>query len=155
MTNKELIMERFASAQWRGNLKQGMGFLKTESGCLSNLPYSFLKRFGNEPGTNPEELIAAAHSGCFAMAMSAELDKKNMRAETIDVKATVTLGGVGEGWGIPKIHLDVSAYVPKAEIKLVEEAARIAKDQCPISKLLKADITMNFTLDSHESASMH
>lgn len=148
-------MERSASAQWRGNLKQGMGFIKTESGCLSNLPYSFLKRFGDEPGTNPEELIASAHSACFAMAMSAELDKKGMKAESIDVKARISLEKSGESWSIPRIHLDVSAYVPEASKENVEEAANTAKSNCPVSKLLNADISMTFNMVSHESSSMH
>jgi lipoyl-dependent peroxiredoxin len=148
-------MERFASAQWRGNLKQGMGFIKSESGCLSNLPYSFLKRFGDEPGTNPEELIASAHSACFAMAMSAELEKLHLKAETIDVKAIVSLEKAGESWAIPRIKLDVSAMVPGASPEQVEKAAQTAKANCPISKLLKAEISMNFNLLSSESASMH
>jgi osmotically inducible protein OsmC len=148
-------MERYASAQWRGNLKQGMGFLKSESGCLSNLPYSFLKRFGNEPGTNPEELIASAHAGCFAMAMSAELEKTNLKAETIDVKATVKLEKEGESWGIPEIKLDVLAYVPGGSREVVEQAANAAKNNCPISKLLKTKITMDFNLSGHEAASAH
>lgn len=148
-------MERFASAQWRGNLKQGMGFIKSESGCLSNLPYSFLKRFGHEPGTNPEELIAAAHSACFAMAMSAELEKSKMKAETIDVKARVFLENANGDWSIPRITLDVSAYVPSGPEEKIRAAAETAKTNCPISKLLNAEITMNFTLASHESVMQH
>lgn len=147
-------MERYASAQWRGNLKQGMGFIRTESGCLSNLPYSFLKRFGQEPGTNPEELIASAHSACFAMAMSGELDKKNLKAETIDVRANVMLEQQGAGWSITKVRLDVTAFVPNASREQVEEAAQSAKANCPVSKLLNAEITMNLSIASHQSASM-
>ena len=147
-------MERFASAQWRGNIKQGMGFINTESGCLSNLPYSFLKRFGHEPGTNPEELVASAHSACFAMAMSGELDRRNLKAETIDVRATVTLEQQGTGWSIPRIKLDVTANVPNASRQQIEEAAQSAKVNCPLSKLLRADITMNLNLASQEDASI-
>lgn len=147
-------MERFASAQWRGNIKQGMGFINAESGCLSNLPYSFLKRFGHEPGTNPEELVAAAHSACFAMAMSGELDRRNLKAETIDVRATVTLEQQGTGWTIPKIRLDVTANVPNASRQQVEEAAQSAKTNCPLSKLMRADITMNLNQASQENASI-
>lgn len=147
-------MERYASAQWRGNLKQGMGFITTESGCLSNLPYSFLKRFGNEPGSNPEELIAAAHSACFAMAMSAELEKKKLKPENIDVKANVTIEQIGEGWEISKIKLDVTANVPGASREQVEEVANSAKINCPVSKLLKADISMNFSMAGGAEASV-
>lgn len=148
-------MQRFASSQWRGNLKQGMGFINSESGIISNLPYSFLKRFGEEPGTNPEELIAAAHSACFAMAMSAELEQMNLTAETIDARSTVTLEKSGDSWSVPRIRLDVTAMVPGGSKDLVEKAAQTAKANCPISKLLKAEISLNFNLSSEQSASMH
>lgn len=147
-------MERFASSQWRGNLKHGMGFIRSESGVLSNLPYSFLKRFGEEPGTNPEELIASAHSACFAMAMSGELDKMNFKAETIDAKSTVTLEKSGDSWSIPRIKLDVTATVPGATQEQVEKAAQTAKANCPISKLLKAEITLSFSLASESNATI-
>jgi osmotically inducible protein OsmC len=148
-------MERFASSQWRGNLKQGTGFITSESGVLSKLPYSFLKRFGEEPGTNPEELIASAHSACFAMAMSGELEKMNLKAETIDAKSVVTLERAGDSWGIPRIKLDVTASVPGATFEQVEQAAQTAKANCPISKLLRAEITLNFNLSSEERSAVH
>lgn len=148
-------MERFASSQWRGNLKQGTGFITSESGVLSKLPYSFLKRFGEEPGTNPEELIASAHSACFAMAMSGELEKMNLKAETIDAKSVVTLERTGDSWGIPRIKLDVTASVPGATFEQVEQAAQTAKANCPISKLLRAEITLNFNLSSEERSAVH
>ena len=148
-------MKRSASAEWRGDLRQGRGIINSESGSLLDLSYSFAKRFGDESGTNPEELIAAAHASCFAMAVSAELEKKNLKPSTIDVKANVSLEKAGEGWEIPAVHLQVWADVPGADTKLVEEAANIAKANCPVSKLLKAKITMDFNISSQESASMH
>lgn len=143
-------MKRFASAQWRGDLKSGEGFLSTESESLSNSPYSFTKRFGDERGTNPEELIGAAHSGCFAMAFAGELAKQNFHPELIDVKAEVSLEKIGEGWGIPSVHLFVRASVPSASFQQVNEAAQSAKLNCPVSKLLKANITMDFELNEPE-----
>lgn len=143
-------MKRFASAQWRGDLKTGQGFLSTESESLSNSPYSFTKRFGDERGTNPEELIGAAHSGCFAMAFAGELAQKNLHPELIDVKAEVSLEKIGDGWGIPSVHLFVRASVPDASYQQVNEVAQSAKLNCPVSKLLKANITMDFELTESE-----
>ena len=148
-------MKKYALTQWRGNLKQGMGFITSESGGLKNIPYSFHKRFGDEPGTNPEELIGAAYSACFAMAMSAELEKKNLRAECIDVKASVSLENTQEGWTIPKVHLTVSASVPKSEISDVKHAAELAKTTCPVSRLLNAEVTMDFCQSDHHSVEIH
>lgn len=146
-------MKRSAKALWRGNLKQGKGLISTESGVLSNVNYSFTKRFGDEAGTNPEELIAAAHSGCFAMAFSGELEKNKMLADSIDVKAHVSLDNVEGGWSITKIHLDVVANVPEADEKNIQDAANSAKANCPVSKLLKADITMDLKIVSRPSQS--
>lgn len=146
-------MKRTASAQWRGNLRQGKGSINTESGAISNLPYSFSKRFGEERGTNPEELIGAAHSSCFAMAVSAELEQRKLQAELIDVRATVSLENVSGAWSIPAIHLDVSIEASNATREQIEEAANTAKANCPVSKLLKAaDITMNLTIPSQDAA---
>ena len=131
-------MKRSATSHWQGTLKQGQGTLSTESGVLNEVPYSFAKRFENERGTNPEELIGAAHSGCFAMALSGELEKKNLKAETIDVKAQVTL----ENLTISAVHLSVTLNVPGANKNQIDEAAQIAKKNCPVSRLLKAEITM-------------
>jgi osmotically inducible protein OsmC len=145
-------MKRSAAAQWRGNLMHGMGFISTESEGLKNLPYSFLKRFGNEPGTNPEELIAAAHAACFAMAMSAELEKANLRAEAIDVRAEVSLMKDDVGWSIPEITLAVVATVPHGDPWAVEAAAAAAKTNCPVSRLLNARINLRFSLGEHGQA---
>lgn len=148
-------MKRSASAHWYGGIKDGRGTISTESEALSNQPYSFAKRFGEERGTNPEELIGAAHSGCFAMALSGELSKHNIVAESINVRAEVSLEKQGEGWGIPAVHLIVSVEAPDADKNLVELAAKSAKANCPISKLLKADITMDFSLASEQTQSLH
>lgn len=136
-------MNRSASVQWKGSLKEGQGIINSESGVLSNISYSFSKRFGDEKGTNPEELIGAAHASCFTMAFSSELAKLKMKADTIDVKATVTLEKEGEGWKISASHLDVTAKVPDASNSDVETAAETAKKNCPVSKLLNANISMN------------
>lgn len=147
-------MKRSAAAHWEGNLKEGRGFLKTESGSLSNIPYSFAKRFGNEKGTNPEELIGAAHAGCFAMAFSGELEKRNLSPETIDARASVALEKSGDGFAITSIHLSVTANVPGGERSLIEDAARAAKENCPVSKLLNTEISMELNISSQENASL-
>lgn len=131
-------MKRSATSHWQGNLKQGNGTLSTESGVLDKVPYSFAKRFENEPGTNPEELIGAAHSGCFTMALAGELEKKNLIAETIDVQAQVTLDNLK----ISAVHLSVTLNVPGANRNQIDEVTQIAKNNCPVSRLLKAEITM-------------
>lgn len=148
-------MKRSASAQWRGDLRQGQGVINAESGSLTDLSYSFTKRFGQEKGTNPEELIASAHASCFAMALSAELEKIHLKADSIDVKSVVSLEKADDGWNIPAIHLYVDANVPGGAYQEVEEAAQTAKANCPVSKLLKAIITMDFNLSSETSASAH
>jgi osmotically inducible protein OsmC len=142
---KEDEMKRSASAHWSGNFRQGKGVINSESGSLSNLSYSFTKRFGDEKGSNPEELIAAAHSSCFAMAFSAELEKKDFKADSIDVTAVVSLEKAGESWEIPAVNLKVNAIVPGASADQIREAAESAKKNCPVSKLLKAQVTMDFT----------
>lgn len=147
-------MKRSAASHWEGTLKAGKGKLYTESGSLSNMPYSFANRFGNEKGTNPEELIGAAHSGCFAMAFAGELEKRNMNPEVIDVRASVALEKSGDGFHIPTIQLNVTASVPGGERSAIEEAARSAKENCPVSKLLNADISMELNISSQESASL-
>lgn len=143
-------MEREATAQWRGNATEGIGFIRTESGSLKNLPYSFAKRFGTESGINPEELIAAAHSSCFTMAMASELDKKNIKAETINVRSSVSLEKSGSGWVVSRVHLSVSVFSPRGTKDDVLAAASVAKDNCPISKLLNVKITMDFHLVDHQ-----
>jgi osmotically inducible protein OsmC len=126
-------MERFASTQWRGNLKHGMGFITLESGAFSNLPYSFQKRFGDEKGANPEELLAAAHSACFAMAMSEELEKMKLKVEHLDVRAIVSIENHEEHWRIPRILLEINAKVFGATRDKVNECAQAAKSHCLIS----------------------
>jgi osmotically inducible protein OsmC len=141
------MFKRRATAVWKGGLKDGNGTLFTDSTVLSDTPYSFSRRFGEEPGTNPEELIAAAHAGCFAMALSAQLAQANLTAEQIEATAVVTLDNVGGGWSVTKSHLQVTARIPGADPTAFEKAANAAKEGCPISKLLKADITMDAKLE--------
>ena len=140
-------MKRNASAVWKGGFKDGKGTISTESGVLSNTPYSFKARFENETGTNPEELIAAAHAGCFTMALSAQLAEAGLTAESIETKATVTLEKTDAGFAIPSIHLDVRAKVPAATKEAFEMAANNAKAGCPVSKVLNARITMEANLE--------
>ena len=141
-------MERTASAKWQGGLKDGKGFLTSPSGILKNTKYSFTTRFENEPGTNPEELIAAAHAGCFSMALSAQLGNRNMTAEEINTTAAVTLEKTDAGFGITKVHLTVRARIPNANSAQFEEAANAAKAGCPVSKVLNAQITMDAKLEN-------
>jgi osmotically inducible protein OsmC len=141
-------MKRSASAQWRGDLKKGKGDITTDSGVLSKSQYSFGTRFENGLGTNPEELIAAAHAGCFSMALSMILGKADLTAERIDTKATVSLDQVEGGFAITAVHLDVKAKVPGADSTTFAKAANDAKSGCPVSKVLKATITMEATLES-------
>ena len=136
-------MKRNASAVWRGGLKDGKGYLVTESGALRDTQYSFGTRFENGIGTNPEELIAAAHAGCFAMAFSAELGKASITPESISVTATVTLDKTNAGWTVTASHLEVTARVPGADRNQVLGIANVAKLGCPISRLLKANVTMD------------
>jgi osmotically inducible protein OsmC len=135
-------MKRKASAVWRGTLKDGKGTISTESGTLKDAQYSFSTRFENGVGTNPEELIAAAHSGCFAMAFSAELGKVGITPESISATATVTLERTNDGFTVTQSHLDVTAKVPGVDKAKVLEIANAAKAGCPISRLLNAKVTM-------------
>ena len=143
-------MIRKASAEWRGSLKEGKGTISAESGAIANLPYSFKTRFENERGTNPEELIGAAHAGCFSMALSAQLGGAGITPESIRTTAAVTLEKVGEGFSVTAVHLDVSAKIPGADPGAFEKAANEAKAGCPISKLLNAKITMSARLKRGE-----
>ncbi|MGB9243614.1 MAG: OsmC family protein [Candidatus Acidiferrales bacterium] len=140
-------MERTASAVWNGSLKEGKGTITTQSGVLSDAPYSFITRFENGKGTNPEELIAAAHAGCFTMALSAQLGTMNFTPQTLRTSAKLTLEKLDAGWTISKIHLDVSARVPGISASAFESAAASAKANCPVSRLLKAEITMDAHLE--------
>jgi lipoyl-dependent peroxiredoxin len=139
-------MERKASAVWNGGLKDGKGTISATSGVLSNTPYSFRTRFEGTPGTNPEELIAAAHAACFSMALSAQLDGANLKPESINTSATLTMEKLDSGWTITKVHLDVVAKVPGASAEAFSKAAGDAKANCPVSKVLKADISMDAKL---------
>lgn len=139
-------MKQKASAIWNGGLKDGSGTLTTGSGVLSSVPYSFRTRFEGEMGTNPEELIGAAHAGCFSMAFSMILGMAGMTPQKIETEATVTLEKVGDGFQVTASHLDVKATIPGADETAFQEAAETAKANCPISKLLNAKITMNATL---------
>ncbi|HWR51839.1 MAG TPA: OsmC family protein [Bryobacteraceae bacterium] len=140
------MIKRKASAVWRGGLKDGKGTVSTGSGVLSGTQYSFGTRFENGTGTNPEELIAAAHAGCFAMAFSAQLGEAGLTPESIEAAATVTLDKVDGGFAVTKSHLEVTARIPGADQAAFEKAANAAKAGCPISKLLKAEITMDAKL---------
>lgn len=139
-------MERKASAVWQGGLKDGKGTITTGSGALSAIPYSFGMRFENTPGTNPEELIGAAHAGCFSMALSNILGEAGIKPERIDTRAAVTLEKTDAGFSITKIHLDVSVRAPGADRAKFEAAAAKAKTGCPVSRVLNAAITMNASL---------
>jgi osmotically inducible protein OsmC len=139
-------MVRKASAVWNGSLKEGKGTITTDSKVLSNAQYSFSTRFENGIGTNPEELIAAAHAGCFTMALSGQLTSAGIVPESLETTAAVTLEKLEAGFTITKIHLDVTGKIPGADAAAFEKAAQNAKAGCPISRLLKAEITMTAKL---------
>jgi len=139
-------MKRKASAEWSGGLKDGKGTVSTDSGVLSGTSYSFTTRFEDQPGTNPEELIAAAHAGCFTMALSGQLGNRGMTADSIKTTATLTMDKLEAGWTVTAIHLDVSAKIPGADQAKFDEAANAAKTGCPISRLLNTNITMEARL---------
>lgn len=140
-------MKRKASAVWNGSLKDGKGTISTESGLLENAQYSFSTRFEEGKGTNPEELIAAAHSGCFSMALSAQLTTAGTPPERIATTATVTLEKREPGFTVTNVHLDVVAKVPGATQESFDTAAANAKAGCPISRLLNTEITMSAKLE--------
>ena len=141
-------MKKTASAHWEGNLKQGKGTVSTESGTLKENPYGFNTRFENEPGTNPEELIGAAHASCFSMAFSMLLGEENFTPDSIDTKATVTLEKQSDGFAVTAVHLEMNARIPAIDQVKFEEIAGKAKVGCPISKLLNAEITLDATLQN-------
>ena len=140
-------MKRNASAEWKGGLKDGKGTISTDSGVLSNAQYSFSTRFEEGVGTNPEELIAAAHAGCFSMALSGQLAQAGLTADSIRTTASVKLEKTEAGFAITSVHLDVKARVPGADENAFTTAANNAKAGCPVSKVLKAEITMAATLE--------
>jgi osmotically inducible protein OsmC len=140
-------MDRKATATWKGGLKDGKGAISTASGVLNDTQYSFGTRFENGAGTNPEELIAAAHASCFAMALSAQLGESGITPETIQTTATVSLEKRAAGWEVTASHLDVHARIPGGDRAAFERAAANAKAGCPISRLLNAKITMDAKLE--------
>ena len=139
-------MKRSASAVWRGGLQDGRGTVSTESGVLSNAPYNFRMRFENERGTNPEELVAAAHAACFSMALSLFLGQAGMTPESIETTAAVSLDQVEGGFAVTSSHLKTAVRIPNADRAAFEKAVETAKTGCPISKLLNATITMDAQL---------
>ncbi len=141
-------MKRSASAVWKGGLRDGKGTLSTESGVLANAPYTFRMRFENEKGTNPEELVAAAHAGCFSMALSMILGQAGMTPESIETTATVSLEQVDGGFAVTSSHLQTTVKIPNADEAAFETAVNAAKAGCPISKLLNAKITMDAKLNA-------
>ncbi len=141
-------MERKASAVWKGGLKDGQGSLTTPSGVLRETRYSFTDRFEAGTGTNPEELVAAAHAGCFSMALSAELGNAGMKPETIRTTATLTFEKKEQGFTVTRIHLDTMARVPGADAAAFERIANAAKAGCPISRLLNTEITLSARLEA-------
>ncbi|MGE0405910.1 MAG: OsmC family protein [Candidatus Korobacteraceae bacterium] len=145
-------MQRKGSAVWSGGLKDGKGTVSSGSGVLRDTPYSFAQRFEEAPGTNPEELIAAAHASCFSMAFSAQLEKAGMKAERIETTATLTMEKQEAGFTITAIHLDTRVQIPGASQAAVMEAADNAKKGCPVSRVLNAKITMDARLEGSKAA---
>jgi len=141
-------MKRTGSAVWQGGIKDGKGAISTQSGALKDYPYGFSSRFEGQPGTNPEELIGAAHAGCFTMALSLILGQSNLTAEHMETKAEVTLDKDGDGYAITDVHLTLRARIPGADEATFKELANKAKLGCPVSKLMKANITLDAALVS-------
>lgn len=141
-------MESKAKARWTGSLKEGNGTISTASGALNEVPYSFKTRFEGAKGTNPEELIGAAHSGCFSMALSAELGKSGITPESVETSAVVVLANDGGGFSVSESRLTTTVTAPGADKAKIEAAAAGAKENCPISKLLKAKISLDLTIHS-------
>lgn len=141
------IMHREALVVWKGSLREGTGTITTESGVLSETQYSFRTRFAEGIGTNPDELVAASLGGCFAMALANELDLSGLHPERIETSATATMENLATGWTLTRIQLEVHANVPNASQALFMDAALAAKTNCPIARLLKANISMIASLD--------
>jgi len=141
-------MKRTASAQWMGDLKQGKGTVSTQSGVLKETPYSFTTRFENGIGTNPEELIAAAHAGCFTMALSATLGRAGFTPQKLSTQATLSFEQVQGSWTITAVHLETSARIPNIGRDKFEEIAADAKANCPVSRVLNAKITLDAKLEA-------
>jgi lipoyl-dependent peroxiredoxin len=143
-----MALKRSAAAQWRGDLKSGKGLISTDSGTLADQQYSFSTRFEEGKGTNPEELLAAAHAGCFSMALSATLTQAGLTPESIETRCTITLEKVEGGYGIAESHLELRARVPGATQEAFDKATETAKTGCPVSKLYKTNITLDARLES-------
>ena len=141
-------MKKTASAHWQGGIKDGKGTISTQSGALKSAPYGFNTRFEDQPGTNPEELLGAAHAGCFSMALSKELGEAGMTAESIDTQAEVTLDKADGGFSITAVHLTLKARIPGSDRAAFEKTVETAKNGCPVSKVLNAEITLEAVLDS-------
>jgi osmotically inducible protein OsmC len=139
-------MKKSASVVWQGSIKEGQGLISTQTGVLKDAPYGFKSRFEDGPGTNPEELLGAAHAACFSMALSLILGQNGLTPERIDTKAEVSLEKVGEGFEITASHLTVTAKVPGTDAAMFAKIAGQAKEGCPVSKVLRAKITMDATL---------
>jgi osmotically inducible protein OsmC len=139
-------VKRNASAVWKGGLQDGKGTVSSESGVLASVPYSFSKRFGDEKGTNPEELVAAAHAACFSMALSGQMGRNGMTPDSIETTATVTFEKVGEQWTVTSSHLQTTVKSPGASADAFQKAAEGAKAGCPISRLLNTNITLDAKL---------
>jgi osmotically inducible protein OsmC len=140
-------MKRTANAQWKGDLKSGSGSMSTATGVLSNAPYSFRTRFEDAQGTNPEELLAAAHAGCFSMALSAQLTQAGLKPESIETNCAISLEKQPDGFAITESHLEVKARVPGASQEAFDKAVQAAKTGCPVSKLYKTNITLTAQLE--------
>ncbi len=141
-------MQRKASASWQGGFKDGKGTLTTETGVLKQTQYSFSSRFESGTGTNPEELLAAAHAGCFTMALSGQLAGAGMTADKLDTTATVTIEKMGDGFSVTKSHLDLVARIPGADKAKFDAAVKAAETGCPVSKLFKAEISVSARLET-------
>jgi len=143
-----MTIKRNGSAVWSGGIKDGKGAVSTGSGALKEAPYGFNTRFEDSPGTNPEELIGAAHAGCFTMALSGQLGKAGMTAQELRTTATVSMEKEGDGFTITAVHLDLVAKIPGASQEAFDNAAKTAKENCPVSKLLNAEITLSSRLEN-------
>lgn len=141
-------MDRTAKAQWKGDLKSGAGIISSASGVLSNTPYSFKTRFEQGNGTNPEELLAAAHAGCFSMALSLMLQNEGLKADSIETTCTISLEKEGDSFAIKRSHLDLKAKIPGASEEAFNRATNAAKEGCPVSKLFDTEITLKAQLES-------
>jgi len=139
-------MTTFGTAKWQGGLKDGKGAISTKSGALTDYPYGFASRFEGKPGTNPEELIGGAHSGCFTMALSLILEQAGFKAEEMNTKAEITLEKQGDGFAITKSHLTLRAKIPGLDAAKFQELAGMAEKGCPVSKVLKCEITLDAAL---------